>query len=112
MSEAGLDLRTGSKVLTLSEVIDDEPGDANGLAAAGENLMRDGNEATPLDGAAPRAGPRAGAVVEPESDAVAPDEPDEPDDPPEPVVSANAIGIAATAEPTPNATANAPTRPT
>jgi hypothetical protein len=33
-------------------------------------------------------------------------------DPAEPVVSANAIGIDATAEPTPNATANAPTRPT
>jgi hypothetical protein len=38
-----------------------------------------------------------------ESDALAPGEP---------VVSANAVGIAATAEPTPNATANAPTRPT
>ena len=37
----------------------------------------------------------------------------EPDDPAEPVVSANATaGIAATAAPTPNATANAPTRPT
>jgi len=33
-------------------------------------------------------------------------------DPAEPVVSANAIGIDATADPTPNATANAPTRPT
>jgi hypothetical protein len=38
--------------------------------------------------------------------------PAEPDDPVEPVVSANANGIATTAEPTPNATANAPTRPT
>lgn len=36
----------------------------------------------------------------------------EPVDPPEPVRSANAIGIATTAEPTPNATAKAPTRPT
>lgn len=36
----------------------------------------------------------------------------DPDEPPEPVVSAKATGIAATAEPTPNATANAPTRPT
>ena len=37
----------------------------------------------------------------------------EPDDPAEPVVSANATaGMAATAAPTPNATANAPTRPT
>jgi hypothetical protein len=33
-------------------------------------------------------------------------------DPADPVVSANAIGIDATADPTPNATANAPTRPT
>jgi hypothetical protein len=36
----------------------------------------------------------------------------DPVDPPEPVVSANANGIAAAAEPTPKATANAPTRPT
>ena len=33
-------------------------------------------------------------------------------DPAEPVESAKATGIAATAAPTPNATANAPTRPT
>jgi hypothetical protein len=36
----------------------------------------------------------------------------EPADPPDPVVSANAIGIDATAEPIPSANANAPTRPT
>jgi hypothetical protein len=36
----------------------------------------------------------------------------DPDDPPDPVVSANATGTDATAEPTPNATAKAPTRPT
>ena len=36
----------------------------------------------------------------------------EPAAPGEPTSSANATGIAATAEPTPNATANAPTRPT
>ena len=35
-----------------------------------------------------------------------------PGDPADPVPSANANGIAATAAPTPNATANAPTRPT
>ena len=39
-------------------------------------------------------------------------EPAEPVDPAEPVVSANATGDALIAEPTPNATANAPTRPT
>jgi hypothetical protein len=33
-------------------------------------------------------------------------------EPPEPVVSANATGTADTADPTPNTTANAPTRPT
>ncbi|MGV1005194.1 MAG: hypothetical protein ACOYEV_10630 [Candidatus Nanopelagicales bacterium] len=59
----------------------------------------------------PRTGPRVGVLVvaadtDGESDAA------EPVDPPEPVVSANAIGTAAIAEPTPNATANAPTRPT
>jgi hypothetical protein len=36
----------------------------------------------------------------------------EPDEPAEPVVSAKATGAAATAEPTPRATASAPTRPT
>jgi hypothetical protein len=36
----------------------------------------------------------------------------DPVEPAEPVVSANATGTDATAEPTPNATANAPTRPT
>lgn len=40
------------------------------------------------------------------------DDTDDPDEPAEPVVSANAAGIAVTAEPTPNATASAPTRPT
>jgi hypothetical protein len=36
---------------------------------------------------------------------------DDPVEPADPVVSANATGAHATAEPTPNATANAPTRP-
>jgi hypothetical protein len=36
----------------------------------------------------------------------------DPVEPAEPVVSAKATGTDATAEPTPNATANAPTRPT
>jgi hypothetical protein len=57
-----------------------------------------------------RAAPWFGAAVfAADSEALAPAEPDEPA---EPVVSANASGIATTAEPTPNATANAPTRPT
>ena len=57
-----------------------------------------------------RAAPRDGAddVAADEAD----DESDEPVEPPDPVVSANATGTDATAEPTPSATANAPTRPT
>jgi hypothetical protein len=57
----------------------------------------------------PDRAPRAGADVDaPADDASEPD----PLDPAEPVVSANATGTATTADPTPNATANAPTRPT
>jgi hypothetical protein len=63
-------------------------------------------------GAAPRSARRDGtrALVD------APPDPDsaalDPVDPAEPVVSAAANGIAATADPTPRATARAPTRPT
>ena len=75
-------------------------------ALAGEWLA--GKDFSPR---AAREGPRADVLVEADetddASVVA-----EPVDPAEPVVSANAIGIAATAEPTPNATANAPTRPT
>ena len=57
-----------------------------------------------------RAVPRDGALVDAPADA---DEPaPEPVEPAEPVVSATATGTEAIAEPTPNATANAPTRPT
>jgi hypothetical protein len=68
----------------------------------------------------PRAPPRVAADREPardgfdlveESDADA-ESAEFDDEPAEPVVSANATGIAATAEPTPSATASAPTRPT
>lgn len=67
-------------------------------------------------GAAPRSARRGGtrALVDADADA-APDPGSaalEPVDPAEPVVSADANGIAATAEPTPRATARAPTRPT
>jgi hypothetical protein len=65
-------------------------------------------------GAAPRSTRRDGTRALVDVDA-APD-PDsaalDPVDPAEPVVSAAANGIAATAEPTPRATASAPTRPT
>ena len=63
--------------------------------------------------AAPRDGfvdPDPDDVVDVESDDAA--ESEDPVEPPDPVVSANATGTATTAEPTPNATANAPTRPT
>jgi hypothetical protein len=70
-------------------------------------------ESRPAEGAAgPRLTrePRVGAVFA-DSDDDAPFEASEVD-PADPVVSANAFGSAATPEPTPNATANAPTRPT
>ena len=56
----------------------------------------------------PDRAPRDGRAVDAPADesALAPVEPAEP------VVSANATGTDAIAEPTPNATANAPTRPT
>ena len=63
--------------------------------------------------AAPRDGfvdPDPDDVVDAESDDAA--ESEDPVEPPDPVVSANATGTATTADPTPNATANAPTRPT
>lgn len=71
----------------------------------------DGDE--PL--ALPRAERRAGALAlvdEPAGADVDESEEPEPAEPAEPVVSANASGIAARPEPTPRATANAPTRPT
>jgi hypothetical protein len=99
---------------------------ASGAAAGVSPVLRDPSEDSGValtvlivaaDDAArvpERAALRFGAVVSlalfwADSEALAPAEPDEPE---EPVVSANAVGIAATAEPTPRATANAPTRPT
>jgi len=103
-------LETGPEVLIVFEGTDDEPNDTDGVAAGtvtvGKEFLCDCVDATALAATAPRAGPRADTVVEAESDAL------EPDEPAEPVVSASAIGIAAVAQPTPNATANAPTRPT
>jgi hypothetical protein len=73
---------------------------------AGESLVPDGD--TPL----PRPDRRAGAPALVDDPAVAVDDDSEPVDPADPVVSANATGIAAIPDPTPRATANAPTRPT
>ena len=53
---------------------------------------------------------RDGTLVFADADACASAVPD-PVDPADPVVSANAIGTEAIADPTPNATASAPTRP-
>jgi len=67
-------------------------------------------------GAAPRSARRDGTRALVDADVDAPPDPDsaalDPVDPAEPVVSAAANGIAAIAEPTPRATARAPTRPT
>jgi len=85
---------------------DDSSAVVSGIPA--ERLVSD-----PLDESRAEAlrDPRFGALVDSapadeESEAFAPVEPAEP------VVSAKAIGIDPIAEPTPNATANAPTRPT
>ncbi len=59
-----------------------------------------------------RTAPRAGWVADDPDDPDASAESDDPVEPPDPVVSANATGTATTADPTPSATANAPTRPT
>ena len=59
-----------------------------------------------------RTGPRTDDLADDLADDEADDESEDPVEPADPVVSANATGTDATAEPTPNATANAPTRPT
>ena len=77
------------------------------VAAAARGVTAIRADVTPAAGAAVRfAWRRAGALVDlDDGDAVAPVAPAEP------VSSANATGIAAIAEPTPNATASTPTRP-
>ena len=84
-----------------------------GAADAGVPLSRtveslEPDEAAPL----PRPDRRAGAPALVDDSVLAEDDDSEPVDPAEPVVSANANGIAASPDPTPRATANAPTRPT
>jgi hypothetical protein len=87
-----------------------DPSDDSGVALTA--LIAVAEEAARADAARvlERAVLRSGAVaVRADSDPLAPAEPDELE---ESAVSANANGIAITAEPTPNATAKAPTRPT
>ena len=95
---------------SLADESDGESGESSGVVSstAEGRLVSD-----PVDESRTEAlrDPRFGALVDPapadeESEAFAPVEPAEP------VVSAKAIGIDPIAEPTPNATANAPTRPT
>jgi hypothetical protein len=81
-------------------------GEADSLSPAAVSEAAPDPRAPPR-GAAEREPARDGFDLEPESDAE-----EFAVDPAEPVVSAKAIGIAATADPTPNATARAPTRPT
>ena len=98
MSDEPLSLATGGTAPRLPDPAEDPPAESPAAEPA-----------RPA-----RAGPRDGAFVD--SDAADPEPAEsaelDPDDPAEPVVSANATGTDATAEPTPNATANAPTRPT
>lgn len=61
---------------------------------------------------APTAARRDGTLGFVDTLEAAPSDAPDPADPPDPVVSANATGTADTAEPIPNATAKAPTRPT
>jgi len=82
---------------------------------AAEPRVLDARDEPPTDSRAepprPREVPRDGAFA----DGAAPDDESAalaPFESAEPVVSADAVGIAATAAPTPKATANAPTRPT
>ena len=95
---------------SLADESDGESGESSGVVSGipAERLVSD-----PMDESRAEAlrDPRFGALVDSapadeESEAFAPVEPAEP------VVSAKAIGIDPIAEPTPNATANAPTRPT
>lgn len=110
-AEAGgmssLSRRTGAVLLT---------GPPKRPVEAGESFVESGSDPSGEANAAPLPGPsrperRDGALVEDPGDREASVEPD-PVDPADPVVSANATGIDPTTEPTPKATARAPTRPT
>jgi len=86
-----------------------EPGLSAELAGAPRSCP---DAAVAVLGAAPAARRADGEPARLPDSAPETDPAPEPAAPGEPTSSANATGIAATAEPTPNATANAPTRPT
>jgi hypothetical protein len=91
-------------------------------AAAGESFPDVAlSDEEPPDAAPPDEAPRPARAGTRDADFVDSEAPDpdpaasaevDPAEPADPVVSANATGTDATAEPTPKATANAPTRPT
>ena len=89
-----------------AEVTDPRPPARAGASVAGSA------ESAPEPPRPVRAAPRAGLVADDPDEAETSAESDDPVEPPDPVVSANATGTATTADPTPSATANAPTRPT
>jgi len=100
-----------------------EPGCGRGLFAVRDSAVSDppsprgpaglfGPDAVTVEPPRDRAAPREGALVDVGAEPARESTVFEPVEPAEPVVSANATGIATNAEPTPNATANAPTRPT
>ena len=125
-STAELGASTGITAGTSSTAVRDEPLlPADGDEVVGEGLRRVGaagagvppprtveSEADDGAGVLERPERRAGAVVLAGEVAADESEVPVPVDPAEPVVSANANGIAARPEPTPRATASAPTRPT
>ena len=109
------DETSGTGTLVLAPLLDDESFEPI-FGAAGRLPVRreDPAEAPPLaesalaDSPPDRPAPRAGRAVDvPEGESAL-----DPVEPEEPVVSAAATGTDAIAEPTPRATANAPTRPT
>jgi hypothetical protein len=83
---------------------------AAATAPVRESDVEEGETALGFAGPTPRA-PRTAVRTAP-ADTDPPDAPADTDAPDDPEVSANANGIAATAEPTPSAVAKAPTRPT
>ena len=95
LSEAGLSSEAGPDAGESDESSAESPADAPRAPRAPRAVLRVGVEVD------------APAVEEDEASEVS-----EPVDPEDPLVSANAIGIAEMPEPTPKATARAPTRPT
>jgi hypothetical protein len=104
------EMGTGESLLT--ELDDDrsevDPTDAPRLPEVADLPSPEPLDEPPRARAVSRAGTFVDAVCDPGRVSAAL----EPVEPADPIVSANATGIAAAAEPTPKATANAPTRPT